>query len=171
MENKETELQAVEQRIKQTKDRRMFERYQTIRLYLIGQSVNQIAFILGRTSKTIKAYIDAYKEHGLNGLIMKQSTGKPTRLTKEQQIQLKQTIIDHVPHEVGYAPKFNWTLEIIAAYILREFGHTYSIRGVSKLMHRMGMSYTKPTYTLEAADEEKQRQFVEETFPGLKKLR
>ncbi|NOJ72899.1 hypothetical protein HMI46_20355 [Paenibacillus alvei] len=33
------------------------------------------------------------------------------------------------------------------------------------------MSYTKPTYTLEAADEEKQKEFVEGTFPGLKKFR
>ncbi len=171
LENKQTELQAVEERIKQTKDRRMFERYQTIRLYLNGQPVSQIAFILGRTSKTVKAYIDAYKECGLNGLLMKHSTGKPTRLTQDQQFQLKQTIIDHVPHEVGFTAKFNWTLEIIASYIHREFGHSYSIRGVSKLMHRMGMSYTKPTYTLEAADEEKQREFVEETFPRLKKLR
>lgn len=28
-------------------------------------------------------------------------------------------------------------------------------------MHQMGLSYTKPTYTLAAADEEMQRQFVE----------
>jgi transposase len=171
LENKDKELQAVEERIKQTKDRRMFERYQTIRLHLIGQSVSQTAFILGRTSKTIKAYIDAYQEHGLNGLIMKRSTGKPTRLTQDQLTKLKQTIIDHVPHDVGFTAKFNWTLEIIASYILREFGHSYSIRGVSKLMYRIGMSYTKPTYTLEAADEERQREFVEETFPRLKKLR
>jgi hypothetical protein len=33
----------------------------------------------------------------------------------------------------------------------------------------MGLSYTKPTYTLAAADEEKQKAFVEITFPGLKK--
>jgi transposase len=171
LENTKTALKAVEERIKQTKDRRMYERYQTIRLHLMGNTTSQIALILGRTSKTIKAYIDAYNKLGLNGLIMKQSTGKPTRLSKDQQTQLKQTIIDHVPHEVGFTGKFNWTLEIIASYILREFGHTYSIRGVSKLMHRIGMSYTKPTYTLAAADEEKQREFVEETFPGLKKLR
>ena len=29
--------------------------------------------------------------------------------------------------------------------------------------------YTKPTYTLAAADPVKQQQFVEETFPALKK--
>lgn len=31
-------------------------------------------------------------------------------------------------------------------YISREFGKIYSIRGVSKLMHRMDLSYTKLTY-------------------------
>lgn len=170
MEKKERGLQEVEKRIKQTKERRMYERYQTIRFYLIGQPVNQIAFLLGRTSKTIRTYINVYKAYGLNGLIMKQSTGRPSRLTKDQQTQLKEVIINHVPQEVGFTAKCNWTLEIIAAYILREFGYTYSIRGVSKLMHRMGMSYTKPTYTLEAADKEKQKQFVEETFPELKKI-
>ncbi|WP_374992203.1 winged helix-turn-helix domain-containing protein [Paenibacillus sp. LHD-38] len=45
------------------------------------------------------------------------------------------------------------------------------MRGVSKLMHRMDLSYTKPTYTLAAADEEKQRLFVESTFPRLKNTR
>ncbi|GIP34570.1 hypothetical protein J2TS4_37800 [Paenibacillus sp. J2TS4] len=102
---------------------------------------------------------------------MKFSTGAPERLTKEQQAQLKQTIVDCLPYEVGFTAKFNWTLEIIASYIKREFGQEYSIRGVSKIMHRLGLSYTKPTYTLAAADEEKQKEFVETTFPGLKKSR
>ncbi|WP_366414856.1 winged helix-turn-helix domain-containing protein [Paenibacillus sp. GP183] len=62
-------------------------------------------------------------------------------------------------------------MEIIGAYIKREFKHEYSIRGISKMMHRMGLSYTKPTYTLAAAEVEKQNEFVKTTFPGLKKLR
>jgi hypothetical protein len=70
---------------------------------------------------------------------------------------------------VGFKSKFNWTLEIIAAYIKQEFGHEYSLRGVSKMMHRLGLSYTKPTYTLAAADEEKQKEFAENTFPEVKK--
>ncbi|PUA36644.1 hypothetical protein C8Z91_25025 [Paenibacillus elgii] len=54
-----------------------------------------------------------------------------------QQSQLKQTIIDSLPHEVGFPAKFNRTLEIIASYIHREFGRDYSIRGVSKMMHQL----------------------------------
>ncbi|QCY64795.1 MULTISPECIES: winged helix-turn-helix domain-containing protein [Bacillus cereus group] len=63
---------------------------------------------------------------------MKFSLGKLPRLNGEQQEQLKQVIITHVPHEVGFTAKFNWTLEIIAAYIQREYDYSYSLRGVSK---------------------------------------
>lgn len=34
------------------------------------------------------------------------------------------------------------TLQLIGEYIKRKFGESYSIRGVSKLMHRLNMSYT-----------------------------
>lgn len=161
----------VENRLKQEKNRRMYERYQTIRLYLMGNTYQQISTILSRSERTICNYVRSYKKYGLDGLTMKFSSGKPTRLTKAQQEQLKQAIINHVPHEVGFTAKFNWTLEIIAAYIQREFSYSYSLRGVSKMMHRLGLSYTKPTYTLAAADEEKQKDFVENTFPEVKKIR
>lgn len=106
---------------------------------------------------------------GLPGLQMNHSPGAPVRLTKEQQEKLKQTIVGSVPHDVGFTARHNWTREIIAALIKREFGVTYSLRGISKMMHRQGLSYTKPTYTLAAADDEKQRIFTESTFPNLKK--
>lgn len=171
MKSNREEWQTVENRLKQEKERRMYERYQAIRLYLMGYSVKQMMDILSRSDKTIRTYIKSYKEHGLDGLAMKVPTGKPSRLSREQQAQLKQTIIGCLPYEAGFPAKCNWTLDIIASYILCEFGHSYSIRGVSKMMHRLGLSYTKPTYTLAAADEEKQKVFVEKTFPEIKKTR
>ena len=54
-------------------------------------------------------------------------------------------------------------------YVEREWGVTYTVRGMSLLMERLGLSYTRPTYTLAKADPEKQRVFLEETFPDLKK--
>jgi transposase len=165
------QLQDVDQRLKHEKSRRMFERYQTVRLHLLGKDRAEIAVSIGRKESTVKAFIKKYHNNGLDGLLMKFSPGPPEQLSKEQQEQLKKTIIDSLPHEVGFTAKFNWTLQIIGEYIRREFAKRYSIRGVSKLMHRMQLSYTKPTYTLAAADEEKQREFVETTFPRLKKLR
>jgi transposase len=165
------ELQEVERRLKHEKDRRMFERYQTIRLQLLGHDNEQIASIIGRSERTVRTYLRKYRDHGLDGLQLTFSPGRPELLSEDNQAQLKKTIIESLPHEVGFTAKFNWTLQLIGEYIKREFGKQYTIQGVSKLMHRLGMSYTKPTYTMAAADEEKQKEFVEKTFPRLKKLR
>jgi transposase len=145
------ELQEVEKRLKQEKNRRMFERYQTVRLHLLGHDKQRIATIIGRSERTVRTYLEHYQESGLDGLQMNFSPGRP---------------VESLPHEVGFTAKFNWTLQLIGEYIKRQFGESYSIRGVSKLMERLEMSYTKPTYTLAAADEEKQKQFVETTFQG-----
>lgn len=159
----------IEALMKKDKDRRMFERYQAICLHLKGKNAQEISEIIGRTERTVYKYIRAYRVAGVAGLQMNYSTGAPERLTKEQQEQLKQTIVSSVPHEIGFQSKYSWTLFLIGEYIKREFGHTYSLRGISKMVHRLGLSYTKPTYTIAAADEAKQQVFTEVTFPALKK--
>lgn len=169
MKPKEVKIEEVKKRMKQEKDRRMFERYQTIYLHLKDMHVKQIMEITGRTEPTVRSYIKCYQCNGLAGLQMKFSPGAPQQLTKEQQAQFKQTIITSLPYEVGFTSKHNWTLHLAVEYIKREFSKDYTLAGMSKLMHRLGLSFTKPTYTLAAADEEKQKEFTETTFPTLKK--
>ncbi|MET3211888.1 UNVERIFIED_CONTAM: transposase [Paenibacillus sp. PvR008] len=117
----------------------------------------------------MSTYILSYQNKGLDGLVMGASTGAPEQLTAEQQQQLKQTIITNLPHEVGFPAKHNWTLALAVAYVKREFERSYTIAGMAKLLHRPDLRFTKPTYTLEAADEAKQKRFVDEQFPQLKK--
>lgn len=162
-------LEEVLKAMKQAKDRRMYERYQAVYLHLKGTHPAEIASIINRSMKTVKGYIRSYENGGLPAMQLNHSPGAPVRLTKEQQEKLKQKIVNCVPHDVWFIARHNWTLEIIAAFIEREFGFSYSLRGISKMMHRQGLSYTKPTYTLAAANEEKQRHFTEATFLGLKK--
>lgn len=157
-------FQEIETAMKQAKKRRMYERYQTLYLYLQGTEIEHIAHTINRSVKTVKGYIRAYQTGGLSGLQMNHSPGAPVRLTSEQQEKLKQIIVNSIPHDVGFTARHNWTLEIIAALIQREFGVTYSLRGIFKMI-----SYTKPTYTLVAADKEKQRIFKESTFSDIKK--
>lgn len=147
----------------------MYERLQSIRLRLMGMPVSEIANILCRSEKTIRIYLHAYEKEGISGLIMRFSPGRSSRLTKDQRDELKRVIVNQVPADVGFTARFNWTLQLIADYIEHMYGCKYSLRGVSKLMEHMDISYTKPTYTLAAADPVKQQQFVEETFPALKK--
>ncbi|MDT2247524.1 hypothetical protein P7H16_12145 [Paenibacillus larvae] len=60
---------------------------------------------------------------------------------------MKQTVAYSVPHEVGFTAKHNWTLELIATYVEREWGHCYSaFRGISKVMERFSSAIrNRPT--------------------------
>lgn len=88
MEDQEA-LTVIEERMKSTKDRRMYERLQAIRLRLLGKPVSEIATILLRSEKTIRIYIHAFEKEGISGLNMRSSPGRTSRLTKDQQDELK----------------------------------------------------------------------------------
>ncbi|KOY18092.1 IS630 family transposase [Paenibacillus xylanivorans] len=151
--------------MKKEKDRRMFERYQAVYLYTQGKTRKEIATIIGRNEKTVSQYIRAYQTDGIDGLQMNHSPGAPRRLTFEQEEQFKRMVVEHLPHEAGFPSKFNWTLHLTGEYIKREFQVSYSLQGVAGLANRLNLSYTKPTYTLAAADPIKQQRFQEEKFP------
>lgn len=155
--------------MKQESSRRMFERYQSILLFHQGMSAKEIAGIIGRTAETVNVYIQAYKKFGISGLQMTPPPGRPNQLTQAQQDELKATIICKLPVDLGFTAKHSWTLQLIRDHIEQTYQCTFSIRGTSKLMHRMNLSYTKPTYTLASADEAKQARFLEITLPELKK--
>ncbi|GIO23384.1 hypothetical protein J11TS1_19650 [Oceanobacillus sp. J11TS1] len=165
----EQETLRVMEAMKQTSDRRMFERYQVIHLYLKGFQQKDISEIVLRSKKTISSYIKAYKQGGLDGLERGLPTGAPRKLTETQEHELVQVVAYQTPHDVGYENHYNWTLAIISAFIQREWNQTYSLRGVSLLLEDLGFSHTRPTYTLKKADKAKQEVFKNETFPALKK--
>ncbi len=114
--------------------------------------------------------MNSYKENGIEGLKSGKAPGASYKLIPQQREELVQVIVNQLPADVGFSAKFNWTLAIIAAYIEREWNVNYTQRGVSKLLHALGLSYTRPTYVLAKADPAKQKAFMEKTFPELKKL-
>lgn len=169
MNRSEHELSLVSNAMKEITNRRLFERYQAIYLSLKGYKQKDIADIILRSKKTVSSYLKLYKSDGLNGLKLGPYPGAPRKLTEEQECELVQVVAYQAPHEVGYENKYTWTLAIIADFIQREWGQLYTLRGVSGLLDDLGLSYTRPTYTLKKADKQKQEKFKSETFPALKK--
>ena len=129
----------------------------------------EIAAIINRNRVTVSDYIAAYIEGSIEGLTPGQSTGKPSKLSSEQTAILLEIISTKVPADMGFEARYNWTLALIVEFVKDKWEVTYSLRGMSLLLEGLDLIYTRPTYTLEKADPEKQRVFVEETFPALKK--
>lgn len=164
------QIEELKQAMKQTHKTHMYKRYQAVMLYLTGDyKQEEVAKIVGVTPKTVGTHVASYRNGGLSALTPKSSGGRKPRLSKEQEEELVRIITTSLPCEVGFKNMANWKLSLIVKLTERQWGVTYSIRGMSQMMERLGLSYTRPTYTLAKADPEKQKKFVEETFPALKK--
>jgi len=168
MKASQEELNSIKAAMDSEKKVRVFKRYQALYLFLSGKTREEAAKIVGISPNTISNIHTAYKNEGLMGIPDKPVPGRPTRLTKEQQVELKSVILNKVPSEIGFPAEFNWTAGLIGKYIKREYGYDYSIRGITGMLKRMGLSYTRPTYVLAKADKQKQDQFVKD-FEKVKK--
>lgn len=146
----------------------IYKRYQVLYLFLSGRTCKETAEIMGVTPATVSNIHKAYKREGLAGIPFKVIPGRPSRLNSTQLAELRSVILEKVPSEVGFKAEFNWTAGLVVQYIRHKYGLDYTVSGVTRILERMGLSYTRPTYVLAKADKEKQAQFVED-FKALKK--
>ena len=152
-------LMMVRQAMKHARDRRLFERYQTVWLVLNGHTYAQVSKTIGRSVTTVFNYMRAYRQGGLGALNLQHSPGRPRYLTAEQQQQVKDVVTNKTPQDVGFPAERNWTAPLVARYIAETFQVEFSERGARSLLYRLGFSCTRPTYTLAKADPEKQKKF------------
>jgi transposase len=150
--------------MKETLNKRLYERYLAVRLRLEGHSFAEIGDLLGRIRQTISIYWQSYQAHGLAKLEMGHSPGQPPKLTEEQRDQLAAMLEQKQPADVGFDARYTWTLPLVAEWIKREFGITMSVREISAMLKRMNFTFTKATYTLAKADEEAQAFFRKPTW-------
>lgn len=101
-DNNNPEIQAVKKTMKDTKQKRMFVRYQVILYHLKSYTNIGISKLLDLAQHTVGIYIKNYKQNGLDGLIMRHSPGATRMLTDEQEKQLYDIISTKTPDEVGF---------------------------------------------------------------------
>ncbi len=137
-------------------------------LCLMGKTYSEIEEITGRTQKTICGYVKKFREEGLPGLVMKYSTGRPSKISKEQELKIHETITNSTPEiEDEEFIARNWNITVICRWIKKKYGITYSRSGMWYLLRRLGFSFTVPTYVLAKADPIAQEAF-KEAFEELK---
>jgi putative transposase len=99
---------------------------------------------------------------------MGKSTGATRHLTPEQEQKLFEVVTTHTPDQAGFPHRMNWDSNIVRQWVQNNFGVEYSARGMLYVLHRLNLSFTRPTYTLAKADPVKQEQFKQD-FELLKK--
>src|SRR5512138_656373 len=135
----------IEQRRRQISDRRIFQRLSALLWIDEGRTRQEVADLLGVTSRQVGDWLRLFRNKGLDQLCTLHYRGDPGRLRPAQVEQLRQEIATGAFHNA----------EQVRTWIEEQFGVTYSPSGVKDLLHRIGASYHKVSgFFLEGGPEE-----------------
>jgi putative transposase len=162
------QVKELKEAIRDNRDKKMHVKYMVIYHHFNGAANIDIASMFDLCAHTVGIYINKYKTNGLSALAPAPKSGAPKFLTKEQEMKLKEVITLNTPDNVGFPNRKNWNASLAIQWVNNNFSIKYSNSGMLKVLHRLGLSFTKPTYTLAKADLKKQEEF-KASFEGLKK--
>jgi len=105
----------------------------------------QIARALRVSTKSVYQWRRAWRAGGAEALASKGPGASPCRLDEGQLAQLR-AALEAGPGAHGWTEDQRWTLARAAALAARLFGVSYTLRGMSFLLHRLGFSPQVPVH-------------------------
>jgi transposase len=135
-----------------------------------GEKQNRVAKLFGFCLSSMSRYVREYKVQGEASLTYQKRGVKPgthSKLSVEEITQLKQTIIEKTPDQLGL-PHTLWTSKVIGEYVRITFGVQYAPRSLRDLMNRLGFSAQKPIARAYKRDPAKIAAWLTHEYPAIK---
>ena len=117
------------------------DRYRAVLMAIEGQGAPAIATTLARSRRHVQDWVYAYRDGGIEQLQPKPRPGRPTKLPREREAQLRARL-DAGP----LASDGVCTLrgKDVVRILESEFGVVYTLDGAYDLLHRLGYSCLTP---------------------------
>jgi transposase len=135
------------------RSRREQVRLQAAEMFEHDVDARQVASSLRVSTKSVYQWRRAWRSGGEAALASKGAGGNPCKLDEEQLAQLR-AALKASPAAYGWEQDRRWTLARVAALVTRLFGVSYTLRGVSFLLHRLGFSPQVPAHRAFERDED-----------------
>ena len=149
----------LERRVRSTRDALQRDRYRAVLMALGGQDAPAIAEALGRARRSVQDWAYAYRDGGVDALLPRPRPGRPTKLPREREAELRARLDAGPRPEVGVVCTLRG--RDVVRILEREFGVTYSLDGAYDLLERLGYSCLTPRPLHEKADPAAVEQFKE----------
>lgn len=149
VEREPGDVAELQRRVRGERNALQRDRYRAVLLALDGQDAPAIAGALGRARRSVQDWSYAYRDGGVDALLPKPRPGRPTKLPREREAELKARLDAGPRPEDGVC-----TLRgrDVVAILEREFGVSYSLDGAYDLLERLGYSCLTPRPLHERAD-------------------
>ena len=144
------EIISLKQAHRACKDKRAADRIKAVYSLGVGFSVEDVVDILMLDKETLRNYVKRYQSGGVKALIAEHYKGSVAKLSV---IQLKE--LDEHLEQNTYL-----TVEAIIAYVDERYGVSYTVSGMTNLLHRLKFTYKKSKLVPAKADKKKQEQFL-----------
>lgn len=129
----------------QGRSRRELVRLQAAEMFARDADARQVASSLRVSTKSVYQWRRAWRGGGDAALASKGAGGNPCKLDEAQLARLR-AALEAGPAAYGWARDQRWTLARVAALVMRLFGVSYTLRGMSYLLHRLGFSPQVPAH-------------------------
>lgn len=148
----EEEQHELKQMHRREKDGKKRDRIKAILLFSKGYTASQIAEILLVDSNTVTEWKERYEartEKNSTEWLRMQILGYQGKLSKDEQTQVETYVQANLVVDAKQVIRF----------IHETFGESYTISGVTEVLHRLGFAYKKTTLVPAKMDIEKQAEF------------
>lgn len=115
------------------KDTRVLKRLYFVRYRYEGKSVEEAANLVGTTKNNAYIWQERWNESGYDGIIPRFAGGKPSKLSEEQKLDLKERLRSG-----------SFTTEEVRELIQTNYDVEYTSKQVRIIMRKMGLNYAKP---------------------------
>lgn len=137
----------------------------------LGYTQADVAGILGIAPETVCRWWVAYSSGGLEA-IPHERTGRPqgsgAALSDEQAAHIQQVIDAKSPEDLGVASPL-WNRRAIGELIRKQCNVALAVRTVGKYLRRWGYTAKKPRRHARKQDPEEVREWLEKTYPAIKR--
>ena len=160
------EVDRLEELFRSTGDRKLRDRLQIVLMAHRGRPRQDIAADLGIHRIGVTRWLNAYCQHGLQGLLPKKAKGKAANIPDSMASDIRRWVIDG-PAACGL-DRANWTHEELADHLFKARGIRTSRSAMHRFCKKIDIRPYRPTYRFLRGDPAKQEK-AKQDLASLKK--
>jgi transposase len=156
LEIPESELPVIESTLSREKDARAVKWLRGICVVCLKQSTTEAGKAIGVSAAEIRRWVNRFNAGGIEAMRPNWSHGRPTKLTAEQLEKFRERIRNGPTEKDAFS---SWRGHFLRDVLRDEFGVSYKLTGVYKLLHRLGFSSLMPRPKHPGSSDEEQEEF------------